>query len=130
MKNTDKTYIEKLALKLIEARSAYITIDRDDYEFTKGRFGEPSVAIETGLCDSVGLLIEALKKELEEEDTSTIRTVIACLTTSRDNGMRMIDIQEIDNVLKCNLPKDIHFLRSISFNQEDGKHSATLIVWK
>ena len=128
-KTTDLTTIESIVSSLIETDSAYIAINRKDYETTKSLFGEPSVAIETGVCSCVESLLDSLKLEFSGEDFQQVRAVMAFISASRE-GLTMFQFQQVNDTITDALPSDVRFMRGLSFDMKGGNLSVTLVLWE
>lgn len=130
MRITDKNSIEEfVAAQLASSADAYIAIDKDDYEFTKGLLGDPSVAIDSGECDGVDSLLETVKQDFSCEDPGSIKGIILFIMTGREKGMTMGDMQKA-NSLFDGVPETAQFRRALSFGYPEGKHRIVAVLWK
>lgn len=130
MRITDKNSIEEfVAAQLASSADAYIAIDKDDYEFTKGLLGEPTVAIDSGEFEGVDSLLESVKQDLSSEDSCSIKGIILFIMTGREKGMTMGDLQKANSLFE-GIPKTSPFRRSVSFGPSEGKHRIVAVLWK
>lgn len=130
MRTTDKNSIEEfVAAQLASSECAYIAIDKDDYEFTKGELGEPAVAIDSGECEGVDSLLKTVEQDLSSEDPSSIKGIILFIMTGREKGMTMGDLQKANSLFE-GIPKTAPFRRSVSFGPPEGKHRIVAVLWK